>query len=80
MKFSEKWLRDWVNPQIDSTVLSEQIISSGIEIESIDKIVPLFEGVVVGKIVSCVIHPRLNSLKVVKVDIGQKKTLNIIQN
>ncbi|QFQ32866.1 phenylalanine--tRNA ligase subunit beta [Buchnera aphidicola (Aphis fabae)] len=78
MKFSEKWLREWVNPKIDSIILSEQIINSGIEIESIEKIVPLFTGVVVGKIISCITHPTLNNLKIVKVDIGSNKLLNIL--
>ncbi|QCI18119.1 phenylalanine--tRNA ligase subunit beta [Buchnera aphidicola (Aphis nasturtii)] len=78
MKFSEKWLREWVNPKINSVILSEQIINSGIEIESIRKITPLFEGVVVGKIISCVRHHKLNQLKIVTVDIGRKNLLNIL--
>ncbi|CAL4319625.1 Phenylalanine--tRNA ligase beta subunit [Buchnera aphidicola (Protaphis terricola)] len=78
MKFSEKWLREWINPNIDINQLSDQIINSGIEIESIDKITPLFQGVVVGKIINCILHPILNNLKIVKVDIGKNKFLNII--
>ncbi|QCI18691.1 phenylalanine--tRNA ligase subunit beta [Buchnera aphidicola] len=78
MKFSEKWLLEWVDPKIDIVLLSKQIVNSGIEIESIDKISPLFNGVVVGKIVSCTVHPKLNNLKIVKVDIGKKNLLNIL--
>ncbi|QCI16391.1 phenylalanine--tRNA ligase subunit beta [Buchnera aphidicola (Aphis craccivora)] len=78
MKFSEKWLREWVNPKIESIILSEQIINSGIEIESIEKFSPLFKGVVVGKIISCITHPTLNNLKIVKVDVGKKNLLNIL--
>ncbi|KAF0716035.1 Uncharacterized protein FWK35_00027786, partial [Aphis craccivora] len=75
---SEKWLREWVNPKIESIILSEQIINSGIEIESIEKFSPLFKGVVVGKIISCITHPTLNNLKIVKVDVGKKNLLNIL--
>ncbi|ALD15093.1 phenylalanyl-tRNA synthetase subunit beta [Buchnera aphidicola (Aphis glycines)] len=78
MKISEKWLREWVNPKINSLVLSEQIVNSGIEIESVQKVFPLFKGILVGKIVSCVTHAKYNLLKIVKVDIGKKNLLNIL--
>ena len=29
MKFSEKWLREWVNPAIDSDALVEQLSMAG---------------------------------------------------
>ncbi|WP_178919004.1 phenylalanine--tRNA ligase subunit beta [Buchnera aphidicola] len=78
MKISEKWLREWVDPKINSLILSEQIVNSGIEIESIQKISPLFQGVVVGKIISCVRHKKFNFLKIIKVDVGKKNLLNIL--
>lgn len=31
MKFSELWLREWVNPAIDSEALSDQITMAGLE-------------------------------------------------
>lgn len=76
MKFSEKWLREWIHINIDSHVLYNQISSSGIEVESVEKFDPIFDGVVVGEIIKCIIHSRLNNLKVLKVDIGGK-ILNI---
>ncbi|QCI20282.1 phenylalanine--tRNA ligase subunit beta [Buchnera aphidicola (Brachycaudus cardui)] len=78
MKFSEKWLREWINPKVDSSILYDQISNSGIEVESVKKFEPIFSGVVVGQIVKCIIHPELNNLKILKVDIGNKKLLNII--
>ncbi|AEO07944.1 phenylalanine--tRNA ligase subunit beta [Buchnera aphidicola] len=78
MKFSEKWLREWINIKIDSNILCEQISSSGIEVEYIKKFKPRFTGVVVGKIVECIVHSVFNDYKIVKVDIGKKKLLNIV--
>lgn len=78
MKFNEKWLREWINPRIDSIILRNQIIESGIEIESIDEFNPMFNGFLVGKIIECITHPKKNNLKVVKVNIGSKKILNIV--
>ncbi|WP_420920070.1 hypothetical protein, partial [Pantoea dispersa] len=33
MKFSELWLREWVNPALDSAALSEQITMAGLEVD-----------------------------------------------
>jgi phenylalanyl-tRNA synthetase beta chain len=35
MKFSEKWLREWVNPSISREALAQQLILAGLEVESI---------------------------------------------
>ncbi|XNM90355.1 hypothetical protein ACLK1X_09835 [Escherichia coli] len=32
MKFSELWLREWVNPAIDSDALANQITMAGLEV------------------------------------------------
>lgn len=32
MKFSELWLREWVNPAIDSDALSNQITMAGLKL------------------------------------------------
>ncbi|BAB12848.1 phenylalanine--tRNA ligase subunit beta [Buchnera aphidicola str. APS (Acyrthosiphon pisum)] len=78
MKFSEKWLREWIDPQVSSKILHEQISNSGIEVEHVENFKSEFHGVVVGKIVQCTFHNESNNLKVLKVDIGKKKLLNII--
>ena len=33
MKFSEQWLREWVNPDISSHELSEQLSMAGLEVD-----------------------------------------------
>ena len=35
MKISEKWLREWVNPPIDSNQLAEQLTMLGLEVDSV---------------------------------------------
>ncbi|QIE01876.1 phenylalanine--tRNA ligase subunit beta [Buchnera aphidicola] len=78
MKFSEKWLREWIKIKIDSNTLCEQIANSGIEVEYIQEFNPMFTDVYVGKIVECTIDSKSNNYKIVKVDIGQEKLLNIV--
>ncbi|QCI25354.1 phenylalanine--tRNA ligase subunit beta [Buchnera aphidicola (Sitobion avenae)] len=78
MKFSEKWLREWIDPNVNSNILHEQISSTGIEVECVEKFESKFSGVVVGQIVKCILHPEFHHLKVLKVDIGKKELLNIV--
>ena len=35
MKFSEKWLREWVNPAISSDELVAQITLAGLEVDGV---------------------------------------------
>ena len=37
MKFSEKWLREIVNPKVDSEELSYQLTMAGLEVDGITK-------------------------------------------
>ncbi|BBU83545.1 hypothetical protein EIMP300_49450 [Escherichia coli] len=48
MKFSELWLREWVNPAIDSDALANQITMAGLEVDGVEPVAGSFHGVVVG--------------------------------
>ncbi len=50
MKISEQWLRDWVNPDIDTQQLAEQLTMAGLEVEEISSASPGFSGVVVARV------------------------------
>lgn len=78
MKFSESWLREWVNPEISSEQLSDQLTMAGLEVDDIEKVAPPFTGVVVGKVVECKQHPNADKLRVTKVDVGQTELLDIV--
>lgn len=38
MKFSELWLREWVNPAIDSDALANQITMAGTEVDGVERL------------------------------------------
>lgn len=78
MKFSESWLREWVNPALNSEQLAEQITMAGLEVEGVEAVAGEFCGVVVGRVVSCQQHPNADKLRVTKVDIGGEKLLDIV--
>lgn len=78
MKFSELWLREWVNPAIDSTALSEQITMAGLEVDGVEAVAGTFHGVVVGEVVECGQHPNADKLRVTKINIGGDRLLDIV--
>ncbi|MCX8960096.1 phenylalanine--tRNA ligase subunit beta [Erwinia psidii] len=78
MKFSELWLREWVNPAIDSAALSEQITMAGLEVDGVDAVAGAFHGVVVGEVVECGQHPNADKLRVTKINTGGDRLLDIV--
>lgn len=78
MKFSEQWLREWVNPQITSEKLAEQLTMAGLEVDAMEPVAPELNNVVVGQVVSLEPHPNADKLNVCQVDVGEETPLNIV--
>ncbi|GAA3892721.1 phenylalanine--tRNA ligase subunit beta [Gibbsiella dentisursi] len=78
MKFSELWLREWVNPAISSEALAEQITMAGLEVDDVEPVAGAFNGVVVGQVMECAQHPNADKLRVTKVNVGGDRLLDIV--
>ena len=52
MKFSEAWLREWVNPDVSTSELADQLSMAGLEVDSVEPVAGEFSGVVVGHVVT----------------------------
>ena len=78
MKFSESWLREWVNPAIDTTELVAQLTMAGLEVDAVESVAPDFSGVVVGEIVSAEQHPNADKLRVCQVAGGESDTTQVV--
>ncbi|KGJ98725.1 phenylalanine--tRNA ligase subunit beta [Thalassotalea sp. ND16A] len=72
MKFSESWLREWVNPAISSDELAHQITMAGLEVDGVDAVAGEFSKVVVGEVIECGQHPDADKLQVTKVNVGDE--------
>ncbi|WP_449556225.1 phenylalanine--tRNA ligase subunit beta [Huaxiibacter chinensis] len=78
MKFSELWLREWVNTTLDSEALSNQITMAGLEVDGVEPVAGAFHGVVVGEVVECGQHPNADKLRVTKINVGGERLLDIV--
>lgn len=78
MKISENWLRTWVNPAIDSDILSDQLTMLGLEVDELVPAAKPFTGVVIGEVLTVVQHPDADRLRVTTVNIGSDEPLQIV--
>ena len=78
MKFSERWLREWVSPSLTTEELSEQLSMAGLEVDGVEAVAGKFSGVVVGEVVDCGPHPDADKLQVTKVNVGDNELLDIV--
>ncbi|MBE9562028.1 MAG: phenylalanine--tRNA ligase subunit beta [Proteobacteria bacterium] len=79
MKFSENWLREWVNPSISTDELMARLTMAGLEFDGIEPVATTFNKVVIGEIVSVISHPNAKKLSICKVNVGENEPmLNIV--
>lgn len=78
MQFSESWLRQYVNPSLDSEALGHAMTMAGLELEERHSVAPAFTKIVVAQILSAEQHPNADRLRVCKVDAGTGQELQIV--
>ncbi|MGB0359829.1 MAG: phenylalanine--tRNA ligase subunit beta [Endozoicomonas sp.] len=72
MKFSEQWLRQWVNIEVGTQELVDKITMAGLEVDNVEPVAGEFTGVVVAEIVGCEQHPDADKLRVTQVSTGSE--------
>jgi len=78
MKFSEQWLREWVDPPLDTDQLAEKLSLSGLEVAAVEPVAVPLDKVVVGEIIAIEPHPKADRLRVCKVDAGKYGTVQVV--
>ena len=78
MKFSENWLRTWVNPALSSDELAHALTMAGLEVEALEAVAPAFDNVVVAEVLEVVRHPNADRLNVCQVNVGEAQPLTIV--
>ena len=78
MKFSEQWLREWVNPNVDTAALQEQLTMAGLEVDGCEPVAGEFTKVVVAEVLEVTKHPDADKLNVCKVNVGDADSLQIV--
>ncbi|WAW15503.1 phenylalanine--tRNA ligase subunit beta [Peptostreptococcus equinus] len=78
MLVSLKWLRDYVDIDVDPKTFGDKMTMTGTKTETIENLGDEISGVVVAKIVDIQPHPDAEKLVVTQVDIGKKENIQIV--
>ncbi|MGF1538920.1 MAG: phenylalanine--tRNA ligase subunit beta [Pleurocapsa sp.] len=78
MRVSLNWLKELVDIDLTPEELGKILTIAGFEVEGIEDLRVLADGVVIGKVLQRDRHPNADKLSVCKVDIGQDAPLNIV--
>lgn len=71
MKFSENWLRTFVDPSYSTDELAHALTMAGLEVEAVEPVAVDFDQVVVAEVLSVEKHPSADRLNVCLVNTGQ---------
>ena len=70
MKFSENWLRTFIQTPLSSSALADALTMGGIEVEALERAAPEFDKVVVAEVIEVQKHPDADRLTVCRVNAG----------
>ena len=70
MKFSEKWLREWVDPALDTDALAHRLTMAGHEVDAVEPQGNGLDGIGVGEVVEVKKHPAPDRLSFCTVSRG----------
>lgn len=78
MKVPMNWLREYVDVKLDVNEYARRMVMTGTGVEGISNTGSDFEGVVAGRVLTCVDHPNSDHLHVCTVDVGKESPLQIV--
>jgi len=81
MKISYNWLKQFLKVDWEAEKTGELLTDLGLEVEGIEIVESIkgsLEGIVIGKVLTCVQHPNADRLKVTTVDLGNGKIVQVV--
>ena len=81
MNISYNWLKEYLNFNLSPEEVSAALTSIGLETDGVEKVETIkggLEGLVVGKVLTCVEHPDSDHLHITTVDLGDGTPTQIV--
>ncbi|MFT8477127.1 MAG: phenylalanine--tRNA ligase subunit beta [Liquorilactobacillus sp.] len=78
MKVSTKWLKDYIDLDINPEELAEKIERTAVEVDSVSRLDKNLKKIVVGATVEVRKHPESDHLNICQVDVGAAELLQIV--
>ncbi|MDH3430141.1 MAG: phenylalanine--tRNA ligase subunit beta [Gammaproteobacteria bacterium] len=78
MKIAESWLREWVNPDLDTEALAHRLTMAGHEVDDLAIAGAGLDGVVVAEVLAVARHPDADRLSVCTVSDGGADPIEVV--
>ncbi len=78
MKIAESWLREWVQPDLDTEQLGRRLTMLGLELDDLVREGEGLDGVVVGEVLEVSAHPDADRLRICKVSTGEGDPVDVV--
>ena len=81
MNISYNWLKQFLKIDLEIDQISEILTDIGLEVEGVSKYQKFkgsLDGLVVGKVLTCIKHPNADRLKLTTVNIGDDDLLQVV--
>ncbi len=81
MKISYNWLKQYIATDLSPQEVSEILTNTGLEVEGLEEVQSVkggLEGVLIGEVLSCELHPDADKLTVCTVNLGEKEPVQIV--
>ena len=78
MKIPESWLREWVNPDLDTDALSHQLTMLGHEVDGVEYEGSGIADVVIAEVAELTKHPDADKLSLCKVNDGSGELIDVV--
>ena len=81
MVISYKWLMDYLPEHLPAAELSHILTSIGLEVEAMEPVEDVkgsLAGLVIGEVLTCVLHPNADKLRLTTVNVGNPAPLKIV--
>ena len=78
MKIAESWLREWVNPDLDTEALSHQLTMLGHEVDGVEYEGAGIADIVIAEVAEVSKHPDADKLSLCKVDDGSGELVDVV--
>lgn len=81
MNISYKWLLEYVDTDLSAQEVADALTSAGLEVDGVEEVQSIkggLEGLWVGEVLTCEVHPNSDHMHICTVNVGQGDPLQIV--
>jgi len=81
MNISYKWLKEYIDTSLNAYEIADALTSAGLEVDGVEEVQSIkggLEGLYVGEVLTCEVHPNSDHMHVCMVNVGQPEPLQIV--